>query len=144
MKFEPWWSETEAEHATSGSRRLPTNHNIESLLMLLGTSHKLKYSPIKLCCPFFVTADMLKKIFDYIPQFLLSKCCARSKSKQNYKNSHHLMAEPLNRRLCVHQYQEIMRKNDPPLPPCQFFFLMDSSQKLIRSSEIPREQPYQI
>ena len=23
-------------------------------------------------------------------------------------------------------------------------FLMDSSQKLIRSSEIPREQPYQI
>ena len=24
------------------------------------------------------------------------------------------------------------------------FFLMDSSQKLIRSQEIPREQPYQI
>ena len=39
----------------------------------------------------------------------------------------------------------------PPLPPWQFFlmaaaailFLMDSSQKLIRSSEITREQPYQ-
>ena len=41
----------------------------------------------------------------------------------------------------------------PPLPPCQFkkkmaaaaiLFSMDSSQNLIRSSEITRQQPEQI
>ena len=43
-----------------------------------------------------------------------------------------------------------MRKNDPRhvnfylIAVAAIMFLMDSSQKLIRSSEIPREQPYQI
>ena len=48
--------------------------------------------------------------------------------------------------------QEIMRKKDPHYHHVNFFLmaaaaillLMDSSQKVIRSSEIPREQPYQI
>ena len=48
----------------------------------------------------------------------------------------------------VHQYQEIMRKKLSPLVTTMSIFfqkdLMDSSQKLIRSSKIPREQPYQI
>ena len=59
------------------------------------------------------------------------------------------MAGPLSRRLCP----SISRNNEKkrtPLPPCQFFLngcdshfvLMDSSQKLIRSSEIPKEQDY--
>ena len=51
----------------------------------------------------------------------------------------------------VNQYKEIMTEKCPP--QCQFLFyiaaadilfLMDSSQKLIRLSEISREQPYQI
>ena len=45
-----------------------------------------------------------------------------------------------------------MRKNDPNYHHVNFFlmavaailFLMHSSQKLFRSSEIPREQPYQM
>ena len=59
------------------------------------------------------------------------------------------MAGPLSRRLCP----SISRNNDEKkLPPRHLFlmaasailFLMDSSQKLIRASELHREQPYQI
>ena len=67
------------------------------------------------------------------------------------KNSHQLMAGPLSRRLCP----SMSRNNEKKLTPtttrsiflmaaAAILFLMDLSQKLIRSSEIPREQPYQI
>ena len=41
--------------------------------LVLGIFNKLKNCPMKLCLAFFITANMLKVIFDHIPQFSLSK-----------------------------------------------------------------------
>ena len=63
------------------------------------------------------------------------------------KNSHQLMAGPLSCRLCPSISRNNEKKMTNTTPMSIYFemaaaavlFLMDSSQKLIRSSEIPRE-----
>ena len=64
------------------------------------------------------------------------------------KNSHKLMAGPLSRRLCqsisINNHLHYHHINFFLMAAAAILFLMDSSQKLIRSSEKPREQSYQI